>query len=389
MRLGVLRSSAFGGMLLALSLAGFSGGDAIRDEHRTLLLAEVIPARAPIEDRVTPPHIPVPPEVRGIYWTARTAGLARADELITYMDETGLNAVVIDVKLDDGALVFVPHDPDLLPYVARTVAIKDLDGLLARLYEHGIYRIARLPVMRDAKFADVHPEVALRHLGGGLWHDAIGSVWIDPASPELASYAIRLAKEAYSRGFDEIQFDYVRFPSDGAIGNITYPIYEQSASKSRIMQIFFDTVGTAMDAAGISASFDLFGMTFWSDDDHEIGQRLVDVYAYADFISPMVYPSHFPNGFEGYANPALHPYEMVKRSLDRGALQLMREQGIPEEASRLKFRPWIQDFDIGARYDAAKIEAQIHAARDAGASGFLIWNAWNNYEPANYLLPPP
>jgi hypothetical protein len=328
-------------------------------------------------------RVPLPTEVRGLYWTAQTAGTPRADQLLEYMRETGLNAVVIDLKNDGGAIGFNVQDPALEPYQMNEPYVNDLDALLKRLGEVGIYRVARLTVMKDNVFAEAHPDLALRTRKGNLWQDNIGGLWIDPAAPALADYALALAREAYARGFDEIQFDYVRFPSDGILSNIVYPVYDGTKTEVEVMQEFWKKLGVLRDE-GIPVSHDLFGMTFWRTEDFGIGQRLADVYLYADFISPMVYPSHYPNGFEGYGNPAVYPYEIVNKSLNEGAKLLEQETQIPPEESRKKFRPWLQDFDLGATYTAAMIEAQIKAARDAGASGWMLWNARNIYEPARY-----
>lgn len=333
-------------------------------------------------------HVPLPDEVRGIYWTASTAGSSRADELMSYMKAHGLNTAVIDLKMDDGEVAFAPHDASLKEYVEPHPAIRDLDALLTKLHDKGIYRIARIFIMRDGSFGAVHPEYALQKKGGGMWRDKTGTPWLDPAVPAVADYAVALAKEAYARGFDEVQFDYVRFPSDGALTGIVYPVYDGKKSKVTVMQEFFDRVGGAMKDAHIPVSFDLFGMTFWNTDDFGIGQRLEDVHPLADFVSPMAYPSHYPPNFEGFKNPALYPYEIIKRTLDEGAKMLESQDASlksEDKGLRLTFRPWIQDFDIGAVYTASLIEAEIKATRDAGASGFLIWNARNVYEPANYL----
>ncbi|MBD3251311.1 hypothetical protein GF380_02445, partial [Candidatus Uhrbacteria bacterium] len=157
-----------------------------------------------------PSRVPLPDEVRGIYWTAVTAGTSRGDELLAYMKETGINAVVIDLKLDNGEIAFEPINETLKPFAQETPAIKDLEALMEKLAEAGIYRIARLAVMRDDTHATIHPENALKWKDGGLWQDKIGSYWMDPAGPFVAEYAVTLAKEAYQRGFDEIQYDYIR-----------------------------------------------------------------------------------------------------------------------------------------------------------------------------------
>lgn len=328
-------------------------------------------------------HVPLPDEVRGLYWTADTAGSStKRAELTQYIVVRKLNTVVIDLKMDNGALAFAPKDVSLKRYAMERPPMHDLEQLLKSLGEKNIYRIARLPVMRDSIFAAVHPAEAVQTKGGKLWRDKTGAAWADPGSPKVAEYALLLAREAIELGFDEVQFDYVRFPSDGALSTIVYPLSE-GKDKAVVMRAFFDKMGTLREE-GIVISFDVFGMTYWSTNHFGIGQRLEDVYPNADFISPMVYPSHYPTGFRGFENPALYPYEIVKQSLDKGAEMLEVDRFISPTSSRPKTRPWIQDFDIGAVYTAARIEAQIKAARDAGASGWMLWNARNVYEPAKY-----
>lgn len=314
------------------------------------------------------PHTPLPEEVRGFYWTAVTARSSWGQELIGYMEETGLNTVVIDVKMDNGQL-------------------QDLDSfreILDQLYDEGVYRIVRVPVMRDGAFARANPHLAMQTAGGGFWYDSIGSLWLDPAGTEVADYAIELGEELYELGFDEIQYDYVRFASDGAVSSIVFPIYDRTETKVEVMQRFFERVGGTMRDQEIPVSFDLFGMTFESHYDYNIGQRLVDAFPYADFISPMVYPSHYPDGFKGLSNPAVHPYEIVKWSLDSGTEMMLPLWSGTEEELRQRWRPWIQDFDIGAVYTSDLIKAQIDASRDAGANGWILWNARNVYEWTDY-----
>ncbi|MFZ2803909.1 MAG: putative glycoside hydrolase [Patescibacteria group bacterium] len=331
-------------------------------------------------------HVPMPSEVRGIYWTAWTAGSQHGQDLLSYMTKTGLNAVVIDLKVDDGELAFEPHDASLTPYVQKSKAMPKLDVLLAQLAQKHIYRIARIFVMRDGAFGTIHPEDALHTKTGGIWKDNTGTPWLDPAAPAVAQYALALGKEAYARGFDEVQYDYVRFPSDGPLTGIVYPVYDGKESKVTVMQDFFNTVGGGLQKEHIPVSFDLFGMTFWKTDDFGIGQRLQDVLPVANAVSPMAYPSHYPNGFQGFANPADHPYDIVNQTLNEGAKLIESESSSTSDKTlRSTFRPWIQDFNIGAFYTAPLVEAEIKAARDAGASGFLIWNARNVYTTADYL----
>lgn len=331
-------------------------------------------------------HIPLPDEVRGIYWTGYTAGTSRGDELLAYATSTGLNTLVIDLKMDNGQLAFMPNDPTMKRYAMSRPTIRDLEGLLKRLHDAGIYCIARIFVMRDGAFGVQHPKTVLRMENGAIWYDKTGTPWLDPAATEVTEYALALGREAYARGFDEIQYDYIRFPTDGHVAAIRYPVYDGTKTKAEVMKVLFERVGGALMKEKIPVSWDLFGMTFWRTDDFDIGQRLADVYPYADAISPMVYPSHYPVGFKGLTNPAMHPYEIVKWSLDHG-ITTLAESGLTVELveAQRKFRPWLQDFDIGAEYDAKKIEEQIRASRAAGASGWILWNARNVYTAANYL----
>ncbi len=331
------------------------------------------PAYAP------PARVPLPAEVRGFFWTAASAGGAREPALEAFAKKTGLNAVVIDAQEDDGALAFAPRNPALEAQADPAPAIHDLDGLLRRLGGDGLYRIARIVVMRDAVYAAAHPSAALRAQGGGLWRDAAGYAWLDPAAPDAVRNAEALAREAYARGFDEAQFDYVRFPSDaGAV----YPVFSPATqTRNGVMVSFFKAVGDRLRAAGIPTSFDIFGITCWADDGQGIGQRVRAVLPSASFLSPMVYPSHFADGFDGFANPADHPYDVVKRSLDacnRGSITAS------SSSVRGHFRPWLQDFNLGAVYGVAQVQEEIRAARDAGASGWLLWNARNVYAPGNF-----
>ncbi|MCK9361179.1 putative glycoside hydrolase [Patescibacteria group bacterium] len=321
----------------------------------------------PPEPAPQPTRVPLPEEVRGLYWTAETARSSRADALIEYITKTKLNTVVIDLKMDNGQIA--------LP------SAELMDTLAAK----AIYRIARIPVMRDSTYALEHFEDAIKNTSGAAWRDKTGAIWLDPSKEAVVTFNLALARQAYDLGFDEIQFDYVRFASDGSLSAIAKTEAERTQSKQEIMRVFFEKVGGTLKREGIPVSFDVFGVAFLSDNEVGVGQHLIDLYPHADFISPMTYPSHYWPGHLGYQNPALYPYAVVKDTLDKGA-KLLEDAGIASSTvSRPQFRPWLQDFDIGAVYTAARIEAQIKAARDAGASGWMLWNARNVYEPANYV----
>jgi hypothetical protein len=350
------------------------------NQHDTL--AGVIPIQ-------TQTRVELPEEVRGIYWTAVTAGYeSNREYLLNFMLDAGLNAVVIDLKLDNGQLGFVPENEEFADFVQSNPVMEDFDETLEWLGENGIYRIARIAVMRDGAYAVQRPDSALRWSGGSYWTDSIGSLWIDPAYEPAWDYNLELAREAYDRGFDEIQFDYVRFASDGSISSIVYPEYDGALeSKNEVMARFFKHVGGTLRDEGIPVSFDVFGMTCHSNTGFNIGQRLTDVYPYADFISPMVYPSHYEWNFRGLGNPSDYPYAVITASLTEGIELMVTEMLVENDQAAHKLRPWLQDFDLGAVYDIYRIQEQIRATRDAGASGWIMWNARNVYEePAYYNL---
>lgn len=358
-------------IFLVLSAAGLGGFEIFRQfsaphaqpqEILSEIATDTVLLIEPTEPIIT--HVALPQEVRGFYWTAETVRTKRAEELRSYMLKTGLNTVVIDLKMDNGEVAMPPQE------------------IIDKLGQDQIYRIARIAVMRDSVYARAHPEQAVKSTSGKLWLDKTGMAWLNPSHPEIAEDALELGRNAYKMGFDEIQYDYIRFASDGVLSAIAKS--DNPKSKTDILRAFFEKIGGTLKAEHIPISFDLFGMTFLTAEDVGIGQRLEDVYPNADFVSPMVYPSHYWPGFQGFKNPADYPYEVVKYSLDKGAEILETDHFISATSSRPHFRPWLQDFDIGATYTAAKIEAQIKAARDAGTSGWILWNARNVYEPANY-----
>jgi len=333
-------------------------------------------------------RMPVPATVKGVYVSADTVGEKRRfSEIIKMIGQTEINTLVIDLKNHRSEIAFAAERSDLRPYVAPQTPLGRLPELTVRLHKEGIYLIGRLPVFQDQTFSSMHPEYAVKKVGGGTWRDYRGQAWLDPASRAVWKHTVAIAEEAAASGFDEIQFDYIRFPSDGDMNAIRYDIYDNKTPKYEVMRGFFRYLDHELRLKrDIRISVDLFGLVMWQhQSDMNIGQRLDVALPSFDFISPMVYPSHYPPGFDGYANPALYPYEVIYKNLVRGQevpKKLLAEaaKNPGTEAPRLAtIRPWIQDFDMGAVYDAAKVRAQIKASMDGGASGWLLWNAANVY----------
>lgn len=323
-------------------------------------------------------HIAKPPEVRGIYMTAYTAGTSRLDELIKFIKDNGLNAAVVDVKGPNGEPAFIFKN-DILQKYNPAKQLYGAGMVVKKLHDNGIYAIARVFVFQDPYMVSREPNFALKRKGGGLWADYKGVKWMDPTHFGVWQYNATVMREAYNAGFDEVQFDYIRFPSDGNLDSIVYAKWDGKTPKEFEIEKFFAYIARVARLHKIPISADLFGLVCCMDNyDLGIGQVLERALPHFDFISPMMYPSHYSAGFIGKANPAAYPYEVVKYSMERANEKIARFAA-SSTAPLAKLRPWIQDFDIGAEYDAKKVMAQTAAAREGGAEGFLIWNARNVY----------
>jgi hypothetical protein len=369
----------------AMVIATCSGLVSCQDDPKPAANSSIT---VPAASKPVPPAPPVSPapskrqqllntEVRALYITSWTAGINRFKVLTDMVSHSHLNAVVIDIKDSTGK---VGYDSKV-PMVAQTGAyekrIRDLDAILKQCRDKKLYTIARIAVFQDPNLAKARPDLAVGSGGKQIWRDRKGLAWVDPASKVVWEYNLAIAKEAAARGFDEVQFDYVRFPTDGKLKTMTYPVYKRDVPKHEIIRRFFQYVDQQMKPVDVLTSADIFGLTTMVDDDMNIGQRIQDVADYVDFICPMIYPSHYPRGHLGLKNPAEHPYRVIYDASMRGVKRL--------EGKRARMRPWLQDFKLGAAYDKKMIVDQIQAARDAKVFGFSMWNARNVYTDAVYL----
>jgi hypothetical protein len=169
------------------------------------------------------PHVPMPEEVRGIYMTAAKAASRQARaELFAYLERNRMNAVVIDIKDANGRLAFMPERGSLKAFAPEEATIGDMDAVLREAAERNLYRIARVFVFQDPSYVARFPDEAVQNASGGVWADKKGVTWVDAASKAAWRYNAEIAREAYARGFDEVQFDYIRFPSDGDMTSIVY-----------------------------------------------------------------------------------------------------------------------------------------------------------------------
>jgi hypothetical protein len=315
-----------------------------------------------------------PLQAKSLYLTVYGVGAASLREpALAVIAAAGLNAIVIDVKGDSG---LVPY-PSKVPLAAEIGALKlrtvgDLAGLVARLKAKGLYTIARIVVFKDTLLAQARPQWAVRGAKGILWRDREGLAWIDPYQTAAWDYSLSIAEEAAASGFDEIQFDYARFPD--AVG-LTYAKASTEAQRVGAIVGFLRAARQRLQRYNVFLAIDVFGYVCWNSNDTFIGQKLEDLAGVVDYISPMLYPSSFQFGIPSHRNPVLSPYDIVYDSLVE-AMQRTAD-------SAVRYRPWLQAFPDYAfdrrRFGTAEIAAQIKASNRAGAIGWMIWNPHNVY----------
>ena len=312
-------------------------------------------------------------------------------------DTTEVNSIIIDVKDFSGTIVFSATDPLLKDNAGPGCRTKDLREFVAELHEKGIYVIARITVFQDPYYTKLHPELAVKRASdGGVWKDRKGLSFIDVSAKPYWDYIVALGKESYAMGFDELNFDYVRFPSDGNMKDISFT-WGKGMSKAESLEHFFMYLHSAFKDTGVKTSADLFGMTTTNTDDLNIGQVLERTMPYFDYVAPMVYPSHYPPNFNGWKNPNDYPYELIKFVMKSGADRAMattttvahfggERVGTSTPAvytkdvyDRNKLRPWLQDFDYGGDYGPAEVRAQIQGTYDAGLNSWFLWDPRNVY----------
>ena len=327
-------------------------------------------------------HIQTPDPLKAVYMTSWAAGNKKfRDELFDLVDTTEVNAVVIDVKDYTGRISFPVDDPQLVKIGASQNRIPDIKDLIARLHEKGVYVIARISSFQDSYLINVHPEWAVKTEQGAIWQDYKGVKWLDAGAQPVWDYLVAIGKQSYAYGFDELNFDYMRYPSDGDLSNI---VYSWSAGRDRreVMHDFYLYLREqlASNSIAIPMSADMFGLTTSSNDDLGIGQVLVDALPYFDYVCPMVYPSHFSTGYLGFVKPATHPYDVVHYAMNTAVGRAIAASSSPD-----KLRPWLQAFDLGAIYTPAMVRAQIQATNDVGLSSWMLWDAGSVYDKKDLL----
>jgi len=322
-------------------------------------------------------------KVKGIYMTGNTVAYKeRFDKLIDLVKTTEINAVVIDVKDDTGLMTYSSSLPDVAFTGAnRNVRIKDINAIMKLLRDNNIYAIARIVTFKDRTAGDKYANLAVKNISGGIWRDRHGMSWLNPYNRDSWDYIVDIAEEAAAIGFDEIQFDYVRFPTDGNVKIIDYGSSAKGKTKAEAIAEFLSYGRERLSQKGVVVSADVFGLVTTTKDDMNIGQHLESIAGSVDVICPMVYPSHYGKGSYGVAEPDFEPYKIVNRSV---MVAQQRINALNGAEPKTVLRPWLQDFTASylpryKKYGPAEVRAQIDATYDAGAEEWLLWNAGNKF----------
>ena len=333
--------------------------------------------------------------VKGIYVTSNSTQGAKMDELVKFIKDSNLNTMVIDVKDDTGNITMKLNTGNK-QVDKNTLDIVDGKKLLKKLHDNNIYPIARIVTFKDTKLANEHPEWTFRNSDGSVWTNGKGDSFVNPFMKEVWKYDIDVAKAAAKAGFQDIQFDYVRFPEgfENQADSITYNKGEyknsqMSSGDQRVDTItkFLEYANKELKPMGVNVSADVFGYSALVENAPGIGQSFPKISKNVDAISSMIYPSHWSNGDFGLQAPDTEPYKTVNRYIQKEN-SLLDTLGKDKPISR----PWIQDFTasyLGAGnyidYDAKAISEEVQALKDNGVNEFLLWNAGNDYtEGVNY-----
>lgn len=330
---------------------------------------------------------PVPIKVKGIYVSGPVAGIDRMDELIALVDETELNAMVIDIKNDEGRVTYKMQSEKVIEIEAGIRYIPDIEALVQKCKEKNIYLIARIVAFKDPYLAEKCPELAIKKKTGEIFKDKSGLAWVNPYKKEVWDYLIEVSKEAAKIGFDEIQYDYIRFSTDLKSDELDFGPETENKSKIEIISEFTQYACEALADMNVYVSADVYGTIIDNKVDQKIvGQDYVEMASYLDYICPMVYPSHYGNGVYGIEIPDTEPYKTVNAAMNAAT----KELSVLSEEDRAINRVWIQSFTATwvkghTTYGPEQIRQQIRGAYDAGFDEWILWNASIKYQRDSLL----
>lgn len=341
------------------------------------------------------PSIPYrqPMKVKGIYVSAYVAGTGdMMDTIIEQIDRTELNAVVIDVKDDQGRVTYSMDLPLVNEIQACQLFIRDMPGLMEKLRERDIYPIARVVAFRDPYLAEKKPEWCIKNGDGSIYRDRNGLAWVNPYKHEVWDYLVDIGRQAGRDGFREIQFDYIRFSVDKGMDDVVFDEADTlGRERTEVITDFVEYAGKELMKEGLFVSADVFGTIIESDGDSAVvGQNYAEMAEKLDYMCPMIYPSHYAPGNFGLENPDANPYETVCKALEGSRLCLEGVCG--PEGKEAAVRPWLQDFTASylndyIDYGDNEVRQQIQAVYDSGYDEWILWDAGVSYHYGGLLSP--
>ena len=337
-------------------------------------------------------------KVRGIYISGPMAGSTELfRNILDSAAGTEINTVVIDFKDDQGRITCPVDSPVASEIGACRPYVQDMKELIASLKERGLYVIARVVAFRDPWLAEKKPEWSLHLADGSLYRDRQGMAWVDPYRKEVWDYLVEVGTEAKEAGFDEVQFDYIRFSTEGTMRDVVFDeAVTGGRSKTDVITEFVKYAYENLASQGLFVSADVFGTIIGSDIDAQaVGQVYTEMAKHLDYICPMIYPSHYGSGNFGLEHPDTMPYETVLEALKKS--QMVMDQAAEADghvSSQAIVRPWLQDFTASylgegnyIPYGYNEVQRQIQAVKDAGYDEWMLWSAANRYhfkEEAQY-----
>jgi len=349
--------------------------------------AETEPAAIAAEPERTPV------KVKGIYISAYVAGTpTMVDTLLEEIEKTEVNALVIDLKDDFGRVVCQMDSPAVTELESVKVYIADIEGLMQKLKDRGIYTIARIPAFRDSWLGEKRPEWCLHNADGTLFADRDGNNWANPYKQEVWDYLAEIGIEAGNLGFDEVQFDYVRFCTENRMQDVVLDEADVNGrSRTDIICEFMEYQYRLLKAEGLFVSADVFGAIINSGVNADsVGQIYGEMAKHMDYISPMIYPSHYADGNFGIEHPDTEPYNTITAALNDSKKELYFASRDGGHIAQV--RPWLQDFtatwlEHHIPYTGVEVREQIQASYDAGYDEWLLWDASCRYEWDGLLTP--
>lgn len=373
--------------LLALALGGCGSSSG---QAETQAAADTTAAADTVAPDTTPAAAPdvrsrAPAQIRGIYLNAYAAGSrTRLPRLIALADSTEINTFVIDVKDEKG--IRYNSEIELAMELAQPgeVTIRNLSALVDTLKAHGIYTMARIVIFKDPILSKARPQWSIRNPEGGIWVDRAGNTWVSPWDRNVWEYNIQIGEEAARAGFDEIQYDYVRFPEQ--YRSLPAQVHPQAqGDRTDAIAAFLNEARRRLHPLGVVVAADVFGLSPNESKDVGIGQQWETISAAADHILPMMYPSHYmPTHLPGVRTPDLMPYEVLFKSAGMAVVRnnQLREAGVQPA----RIIPWLQTFTASwlrnhRTYGAEELRLQKKGVYDVGLDDWVLWHPGSRYEP--------